>query len=121
MQKWTLTWSKLLNLEPLSSLLYIPEVSGVYRLSYRSSDGNIYVFYVGQATNLKERINQHLSQDEANLCIKKMLANYSCFVRYARIDDQEVRNGAESFLYKHYTPSCNITEPFGSNIEVNTE
>jgi len=121
MPRWILTWSKLLNLEPLSSLLYVPEVAGVYRLSYRSSDGKIYVFYVGKATNLKRRINQHLSPEENNLCIKKMLTNYSCFVRYARVENENIRDGAEAFLYSYYSPSCNIDEPLGKIVDINTE
>lgn len=120
MEQWTLTWSRLTTITPLTTIL-IPNFSGVYRLSYRSSDGNIYVFYVGQADDLKARIGQHLSPNETNLCIRKMLTNYTCYIRYARINDFRVRNGAESYLYRHFSPSCNSIEPVGPSIIINIE
>ncbi len=120
MDSWTLTWSKLLEISATTSLI-IPELSGVYRLSYQSSDGNIYVFYVGQADNLRQRINEHTSNSETNLCIKRMLLNFKCFVRYARVDNPNVRDGAERFLYGHYSPSCNSIEPSGSRLVINLE
>lgn len=120
MEDWRLTWSRLIAIIPLSSL-FIPNFPGVYRLSYRSNNGNIYVFYVGQADDLEARITQHLSETETNPCIRKMLLNYTCYVRYARINDQRVRDGAELFLYRHFSPSCNSVEPEGPNISINVE
>lgn len=118
MENWTLTWSKLNEINISSSLL-IPSLPGVYRLSYRSSNGNIYVFYVGQADDLKARITQHLSQNEVNSCIRKMLTSYTCYIRYARINDRRIRDGAELFLYRHFSPSCNSVEPTGPEISIN--
>lgn len=120
MEEWTLTWSRLTAITSLASIL-LPNFPGVYRLSYRSSNGNVYVFYVGQADDLRARINQHTSPNETNLCIRKMLANYTCYIRYARVNDPRVRNGAELFLYRHFSPSCNSTEPIGPQIVINVE
>lgn len=120
MEEWTLTWSRLSLITQAAPLL-TPNLAGVYRLSYRSSDGNIYVFYVGQANDLRARINQHLSSNETNLCIRKMLTSYTCYVRYARIDRPSVRDGAELFLYHYFSPSCNLTEPTGPKISINIE
>lgn len=120
MDSWTLTWSKLIDLNLLTSLS-IPNFSGVYRLSYLSSDGRIYVFYVGQAEDLKGRILQHIGTNETNMCIKRMLSNYRCYIRYARVNDSRVRDGAELYLYRHYSPSCNLVEPSGPQISINLE
>lgn len=124
MNNYILTWSRLIEISPLSLLIssnLLPGFSGVYRLSYKSSDGNIYVFYVGQAENIDERIRSHFSQTETNMCIRKMLSSYACYVRYARVTDPDVRDGAEKFLFKHYSPSCNSIEPFGTDILINIE
>lgn len=120
MENWTLTWSKLNEINTLTSIL-APNFPGVYRLSYRSSNGNIYVFYVGQAENLHARVSQHLSTLETNPCVRKMLTNYTCYIRYARVNEQRIRDGAELYLYRHYSPSCNSMEPTGPNISINTE
>ena len=116
MESWTLRWSKLIDLNLLSTLLVIPSFSGVYRLSYQSADGRVYVFYVGQAESINARISQHLSPAENNPCI-----NHKCFVRYARVDNCRVRDGAELYLFSHYSPSCNIVTPSGPNISINLE
>ncbi len=121
MESWTLKWSKLIDLNLLSTLVTIPSSSGVYRLSYQSGDGNKYVFYVGQAENLNARMSQHLNQSETNICIKRMLSNNKCFVRYARVENRRVRDGAELFLHSHYAPSCNLTSPSGPQISINLE
>lgn len=124
MDNYVLTWSRLIEISPLTNLLspdLLPELSGVYRLSYKSSDGNIYVFYVGQAENIKERIGEHFSQTENNLCVREKLTKYTCYVRYARVDNSNVKNGAEKYLYRHYSPSCNLAEPEGSDIIINID
>lgn len=120
MDNWTLTWSRLIEITPLSALL-LPNFPGVYRLSYRDDNGSIYVFYVGQAENLRDRINQHLSVNEENIGIKSKLSNRTCYMRYARVNNPSVRNGAELFLYHHYSPSANLIEPTGPTININTE
>lgn len=120
MENWTLTWSRLTAITSLTSIL-IPNFTGVYRLSYRSGDGKIYVFYVGQADDLRARITQHLSQNEGNPCIRKMLTSYTCYIRYARVSERRVRDGAERFLYRHFSPSCNTVEPAGPDISINVE
>lgn len=119
MEHWTLTWSRLIELS--SNNFSLPEFGGVYRLSYQSSDGSIYVFYVGQADDIRKRINDHVSQYETNMCIRKMLLNYKCFVRYARVENLRVRDGAERFLFAHYSPTCNNVLPSGSEMIINLD
>lgn len=100
----------------------IPQGSGLYRLSYKSpSDGKLYVFYVGKAGNLQERLSSHLRDTESNLCIKKMLSNYQCAFRYALIESNTNIDGAESFLIDYFKPSCNENIPHGQPEQINID
>ncbi len=95
-------------------------IGGVYRLSYKSSDGNYYVFYVGQAEDIKERLIQHLSANEMNECIKNYLKTEDCFFRYAKITRQSLRDATERKAYREYGPKCNYQEPSGElDVDVN--
>jgi len=120
MENWTLTWTKLTALTE-GIINSIPtDKSGVYRLSYKSNDGNYYVFYVGQAEDIKKRLLEHLSVYEENECIKDHLRTKECFFRYAVITRKNVRDATERAAYREYKPSCNYQEPSGSDtIQVN--
>lgn len=120
MEEWTLTWSNFRELDILT-VMTLPELPGVYRLSYQHRNGERYVFYVGQAENLRQRITAHLLSSESNTIIKRYLSMYRCFVRYARVSNSNIRNGAELFLYRHYNPPCNLIVPTGPDIKINTE
>lgn len=120
MEKWTLTWTKLARLDDTTLSSLSDRIPGVYRLSYKADDGNYYVFYIGQAEDIKVRLQQHLSSSESNVCIKNYCATKSCFFRFSKITQADLRNAVEKIMYKHYQPACNITEPEGRNdIEVN--
>ncbi len=121
MEAWELKWSSLLEYNATNVSNIVPDLPGVYRISFKSVDGNIYVFYVGKADNLKTRLQQHLLILEPNQCIKKMIQQNSCYFRYARVNNENVRNGAELALYKHYKPQCNSQIPEGPEIEINYE
>ena len=120
LEKWTLVWSPL---KPLSeeNLLSIPASAGVYRLSYRANDESIYVFYSGKAVNLQQRLLEHFRKTDGNICIGKMLDNAVCYFRYALVTRENIRDGAELFLYKYYKPQCNSQEPSGPDIEINLD
>lgn len=114
-----LQWSKLLplNKEIIES---IPSASGVYRLSYKSAEGAVYVFFIGNSDkSLKDTILSHLNSSETNVCIKTYLANLQCFFKYAEIKDDEERKNCEKSLYAHYSPKCNINIPSGNIVDVN--
>jgi len=121
MEAWELKWSSLIEYNATNASNLAPELSGIYRLSFKSVDGNIYVFYVGKAENLRIRLQQHLLILEPNQCIKKMLQQNTCYFRYARVDSEIVRNSAELALYKHYMPQCNSQIPEGPEIQINYE
>lgn len=121
MENWTLTWTKLNKLDEGNINSMPDNLPGVYRLSYKGKDGSYYVFYVGQARDIKERLSEHLSEAEDNVCIKIYLSKEECFFKYAKISREDLRNTAERQMYRHYEPVCNIKEPEegGENFQFN--
>lgn len=117
----TVTWSDLIEFNNYN-ISSIPQRSGLYRISYKApSEGKFYVFYVGKAGNLQERLSSHLKDSESNLCIKKMLSNYQCAFRYAPIDSNANIDGAEAFLINYFKPSCNENIPHGQQEQINID
>lgn len=120
MENWTLTWTRLTKLLDSFVRELSDDMPGVYRFSYKAEDGNYYVFYVGQAENIKRRLSEHLSSSEQNVCVKNYLATKECFFRYAKITKGYIRDATERQMYKQYEPSCNDKEPAGSDdVKVN--
>lgn len=114
-----LNWNKLqlLNNENIDK---VEEKPGVYRLSYKSADGHIYVFYVGIANkSLKESLKTYISGNIDNLCIKSYIDNLECYFKYSVIEDEELRKNTHRSLYAHYAPKCNLEIPSGTIIDIN--
>ncbi len=85
----------------------IKAIAGVYRLiNYSRADDKYYVYYVGQADDLNNRLSQHLSGNETNKCCQKYLDNYTCYFRAAAISRQADRDRAEVALYNKFEPTC---------------
>lgn len=119
MENWTLTWTKLTLLEKTGISKMSDGLAGVYRLSYKGEDGSIYVYYVGQAADIKTRLLQHLSDTEPSEKIKYYLTK-ECYFRYAQISKDYIRDAAEKQMYKQYQPPCNEKEPQGrDDVKVN--
>lgn len=120
MENWILTWTKLQPLNASSVNAIENNLAGVYRLSYLNTpDNKYYVFYVGQSTDIKKRLLEHLS-GETNEKIKVYLNTYKCYFRLAQISADYIRNAAESQMYKHYEPPCNDVAPVGrDDVRVN--
>lgn len=97
----------------------VPQDSGVYLLWVKLSNDKWRCYYVGQADNLQERLLQHLSHSEKNNCIKTNVRDYISGYEYAKVSKQSDRDGIEKFLYNHYKPDCNETDPGGTPIPVN--
>lgn len=111
MAKIQVVWSKLSPLTK-SAIDKISNVSGVYRLSKKNEDGKFYVFYVGSAENIKEKLLYHLSEKEDNIQLKQYLSREGDFAfKYAEVKDKDIREGIEKQLYKHYLPELNNGEP----------
>ena len=113
MENWELTWTKLVSFDKESIESLPNDLPGVYRLSYEADNGERYVFYVGQSENIKDRLLEHLSSDEENVCIKNYLSTKECFFRYAEISEASIRSATERQAYKHYEPVCNDKKPEG--------
>lgn len=119
MESWSLSWSKLLELDQNSLNQLTDNLIGVFRLSKVEGDKNI-VFFVGGSENIKQDLLNCLAETFSNDCVKATVASYKCYFRYSLIKDQEVRNAVIRKMFKVYQPSCNPEEPTGrDDIEVN--
>ncbi len=99
-------WSSRYSYTEANVKKYAPTSGGVYRLIYKKGDG-FYVFYVGKAKNLQERLLQHLQPSEPNACIKRHLREYDCFFRFIEIDSASERDRIEQEQIKKFNPTCN--------------
>ena len=119
MESWTLTWTKLLPLKSMTIREMPDNTPGVYRFSYKEGV-NYYVFYAGQARNLKERILDHFNRAGGNICVDFYLNIKECFFRYTVITRDYVRDATERQVYDKFAPICNEMRPKGSDyIKVN--
>lgn len=97
-------------------------IAGIYRLiNYNRVDDKYYIYYVGQANDLNNRLTQHLPGNEANKCCQRYLDNYTCYFRTAAISGQADRNGAEVALYNKFKPTCVERIPDAKPIEINLD
>lgn len=113
-----LNWSPLIafNQENIDK---ISNISGVYRLSYKSVDGNYYVFYIGRSDDsINTSLNAHLNNLIDNPCIKAHLNNLPCYFRFVQVENTEERKNIEKTLYSIYNPKCNLNIPEGKIIEI---
>lgn len=94
------------------------ESAGVYLLWVKLKNEKWKCFYAGQAKNIKQRLLNHLSDNEENDCIKENVSKYVCGFEYAIISKQADRDGAEKYLYNHYSPECNNVDPSAPNSDV---
>lgn len=103
-----LAWKKC---DPETEFKNVSEKAGVYIISTKL-DGEYVVKYVGQASNLKERAQQHWSKNEQNDGLKKHIANgFVMKFSYAELASQSDRDGVELFLFKHFDPVYNKCTP----------
>lgn len=114
-----LKWTERISLTE-SGINRIKPVAGVYRLiNHDQNDNKYYVYYVGQAQDLNERLSQHLSGNEVNKCCQKHLDDYTCYFRAAAVSQQADRDGIEVALYNQYKPTCVERIPDVDPIDVN--
>jgi hypothetical protein len=111
MEKIELTWSGLKIFDAVTIEAVPENICGVYRLSHRHTDNNIYVFFVGKSDDIKTQLKHHLSTDESNICIKNYLVAKQCYFKYAEFKDLKQLDAVYSQLYKFYQPGCNDKLP----------
>lgn len=99
--------------KPETGFKNVSEKAGVYIISTKQEvDGQYEVKYVGQASNLKERAQQHWSKNEQNIELKNHIAKgYAMKFSYAELPFQSERDGVELFLFKHFDPVYNKCTP----------
>ena len=112
MEKIDLKWSLLLPLTENFINTVTDSIAGVYRLSARHSDSSIYVFYVGNDTDIKSVLLKHLNKTDGNQCIVNQITLNMCFFKYAKVENSVVRDLAFKQLCKVYHPTCNSIQQF---------
>ncbi len=98
---------------------HVPREAGVYLLWVKLKNDKWRCFYTGQSKDLEARLLEHLSDNEENECLKTRVSKYICGFEYAKVGLQRDRDGVEKFLYNHYKPEYNESDPGGESIEVN--
>src|SRR3990167_7036658 len=106
-KKLTLDWKGYYGYSEQNVSWYVPAQVGVYVLAVQLQGSNLRVFYVGQASDLRERLYAHLQSTEPNSCIREYVGKYICHFKFAFLYRQEDRDAAERALYFHYRPACN--------------
>ena len=87
-------------------MFMIPETAGVYMITVENQ-----VVYVGQATDLKTRIQQHFLDSETNSDLRNVIRRYQVSVMFAEVAHVSELNRLESDLYYKYNPVCNQIAP----------
>lgn len=84
----------------------VPTTAGVYIIRVKLKDDGWQIIYVGQASNLRERLLDHLSPDEPNKCLREhqQYRKEYCWVQLSR---QAERDAEEAARIKQYQPECN--------------
>ena len=109
----TLAWQWYLPLNLANVQAYAPVKAGVYKIAVNLVNGKKQVIYVGQTADLDSRLNDHLSEWEANLDLYTLVRQYQCSFAVALVSLQNDRNAAERALYLKFRPLCNAQEPTG--------
>ena len=112
-------WSQLLRCDPQTVGQSVGARAGIYRLLHRGPDGKFRTFYVGVADNLLERVGVHFSPSELNRCIKSIISHGDCRFKFAYVESETERRGAERYLWANLSGLCNDQEPNAEPIEVN--
>lgn len=103
---------------------YVPEKAGVYKIAVLQSNDKLKVHYVGQSTDLNNRLKAHLDlKNEENDCLIEHLRKYHRRFKFAQVALQNNRDGAERALYFYYIPECNDPDaiPDGPDIDINND
>jgi hypothetical protein len=92
---------------------------GVYKLLSRRSSKKFEPFYVGESDDLLEELLNHLKSGESNKCVRDTLRTKDCMFRFAYVESEQQRKGAERFLFDYYKGLCNDGKPDAEPVEIN--
>jgi len=116
------TWSSRITHNEENVKYNVPEKAGIYRL-LKAGETGYGVHYVGQSDELQRRLLEHLSNEEKNECIKRLMKDTAYF-RFALLEAEKDRLCAESYLYQELGvdgngPPCNKQKPQVNPCEIN--
>ena len=86
----TIEWSNFQKLTEGNIQSYVPTSAGVYLLWVQLKNENWRCYYVGKANDLKQRLLDHLSDNEPNDCIKEKVKKYEELKEELNLTDEEV-------------------------------
>jgi len=112
-------WSSFHRLTRANVLDNAPASAGVYTLWVQLQNEKWRCYYVGQASNIEQRLLDHISDDEPNSGIRANVNKYISGFESANVGKQTDRDGIEKYLYNYYKPECNEVDPGGTPIEIN--
>ena len=115
-----LSWKGYRDFSKENVVHYVTQSPGVYKLSLKLKNGNLKPFYVGQASDLRSRLLQHLATQEQDQCVRSNVRNYIVHFNWAVVDSKASRDCAETALFDHYSPECNNIRPGSQPCEINT-
>ena len=87
----------------------VPQGPGVYALFVRTKNllKPFRVFYIGQAEELKDRLEGHLSDSEPNGVIRRKVSRKVTYFKYTPLAKALDRDKVERALILKYRPACN--------------
>ncbi len=100
----------------------VPQGPGVYALFVRTKNllTPFRVFYIGQAEELKDRLEGHLSDSEPNVRIRRKVSREVAYFKYAPLAKALDRDKVERALILKYRPAYNDLNqiPSAPDIEI---
>jgi excinuclease UvrABC nuclease subunit len=102
------SWSLFHDYNASNVKAYAPTSGGVYEIYAKLKNGGRTLIYVGQASNLEERLLQHLQDSEPNDCLRNNVSKFACEFRYLRVSSAAERDSLETKLIQTGNPDCNV-------------
>ncbi len=114
-----LAWSEMLLCDAHAVNRRVQRRGGIYKLLSRRSSKKFEPFYVGEADDLQADMLNHLKSGESNKCLRDTLRTRDCRFRFAYMESEQQRKGAERFLFDYYKDLCNEAQPEAEPVEIN--
>jgi excinuclease UvrABC nuclease subunit len=91
--------------------------SGIYCIWAKLQGINRSCVYVGKADVIRDRLLDHLQDNESNPRIKSII-EFPCGFCWLEVSTEAERSGIEKYLYDYYRPICNLVDPGGKPLVV---
>ena len=90
---------------------HVPHSPGVYMIRVLLRGGGQRVIYVGQASDLQDRLLDHLSPSEENACLRDHVAKHELEHTWVVLTSAAARGEEESTKITEHNPECNTQHP----------